>query len=242
MGSRKFGGIVVPLLVFVSAVIAGTTAHAQEEPVFFLGEGEAEIAEENIGKARRLAVDRALRDVIRQVVVVLLERVYPVDDGNDDLVRELFTRKTTYIATYEVLSEIRAETRYFISLKSTVFLSHIEQQLLETGLIRPEAQEETKVVEIVVLGLDGIESYTGFVSKLRESGPDVRAVIPRWIKIGCAILEVEYAGAIDGLVKDTTELGVDGRRVRLTKLGPGKLLAVLGGEKREASEKIIPRQ
>ena len=49
-------------------------------------------------------------------------------------------------------------------------------------------------------------------------------------------------GAINGLVKDTTELGVDGRRVRLTKLGPGKLLAVLGGEKREASEKIIPRQ
>ncbi len=195
-------------IFFLFAIMIGSPSHSPAEEVqpaqAVETEGSARITGGDLARARNEAVRDALQKAVEQVAGRWLT---PQDAaGKASVLKELITdRADGFIKEYRIVTEVTAVDLYTVTIRATVLVNSIGNDLRGAGLIR-ETQPPVNRLSLIIRGIRTYGEYIRCRGVLREKIPEIREIIPREASWGLARFDVAAEGvAAEGTTQKVAE-------------------------------------
>lgn len=123
------------MLLFVSGLFSFVQAQTKTSKSTFIVIGTGEVLKENITAAREQAISNSLVSAVGLAAAEFI----PVDSlitNGEALDKILFSRAKKYVQGYKVLSEIRSDKAYRVTVQVKVSADRVKKRLGRAGLLR----------------------------------------------------------------------------------------------------------
>lgn len=198
------------LLLLVLSVLwrippSPATAEPARDRVTTEGEGEAEIQEQDLSRARREALEDALQKAFENALVEIL----PLDvslTGRKDILDHLSPGLKKYLLQYRVLSEMPALQVFFLNVEATFSVPLIREDLVRTGI--GWAEEGTGEPTEFLVRIQGVSSFRWYnqVLEMFRQMANVKTATTFEIFGTAVVLRLEYERDLEHLLEAISDL------------------------------------
>ena len=212
------------LLILLTLALSARSIPAYQSTEEFLGESEVQIKGDDIAKARKSAIEKALDSVTEQA----LRRVLPPETPFAEYrtLQETVNRaRDRYVLRYTIEQELAAGEIYSVSLKVLVSLKGIRDDLAESGSLAKGEEEETLLLDIMIHSVHSYRLYKAIIENLSEEIPGVKRVHERSMSAGSLRLEVEIACGRTTFISRLKDVDFVEHVISIESDGPGTVEA-----------------
>jgi len=198
MVSRAVSALV--LMAFLLSPIANLAGGAEPLRITAEGEGEAEIQDQDLSRARREALEDGLQKAFENALVEILPLGHSLA-GRQDILDQLTPRLKRYLLQYRVLSEMPALQVFFLNVEATFSVPLIREDLAKVGIAWTD-EGPGELIDLFVR-IEGVSSFRWYQQLLEvfQKMPHVRAVTPFEVFGTTMVLRLEYERDLDDLLE-----------------------------------------
>ena len=192
----------IPLVLFCCAFVffSGTVSVAQSsvdasmEMITAEGEGEAEITGQDLGRARKEALEDALQKAFENALIRILPEGLPLTE-HQVLLEELVPMKKKFLVQYRILAEMPALQVFFLTVEATFSQTILREELVRRHVYSQGGEEvEPVTVKIDLRGVTSFRLYEDLTQRLSRELAHVEDVKPLEVYGTRLVLELKYRG------------------------------------------------
>ena len=158
------------------------------------GEGEADIHDQDLNRARKEAMEDALQKAFELALFGILPEGIPLTE-HQDLLEALTPMKKKFLIQYRILAEMPAVQVFFITVEATFSNVLLREELVRRGVYGTEDKDREPVtVEIVLSGVTSYRFYRDLQKGISREIDHVEDVRPLEVFGTRLVLRVKYRG------------------------------------------------
>ena len=198
MVSRAVSALV--LMAFLLSPIANLAGGAEPLRITAEGEGEAEIQDQDLSRARREALEDGLQKAFENALVEILPLGHSLA-GRQDILDQLTPRLKRYLLQYRVLSEMPALQVFFLNVEATFSVPLIREDLAKVGIAWTD-EGPGELIDLFVR-IEGVSSFRWYqqVLEVFQKMAHVSTATPFEVFGTAMVLRLQYERDLDDLLE-----------------------------------------
>jgi hypothetical protein len=196
-----FGAVVaLVLMAFLLSPNANSAGGSERVRITAEGEGEAEIRDQNLSRARREALEDGLQNAFENALVEILPLGYSLA-GREDILDQLTPKLKRYLLQYRVLSEMPALQVFFMNVEATFSVPLIREDLVKVGIAWTD-EGPVEPVDLFVR-IEGVSSFRWYQRLLEvfQKMAHVNTATAFEVFGTAMVLRLEYERDLDDLLE-----------------------------------------
>jgi hypothetical protein len=209
--------VALVLVAFVLPAPAYCAGRPDLERITAEGEGEAEIQDQDLSRARREALEDGLQKAFENALVEILPLAHSLA-GRHDVLDQLAPSLKRYLLQYRVLSEMPALQVFFLNVEATFSVPLIREDLVKIGIAWTE-EGTGEPIELFVR-IEGISSFLWYQRLLQvfQKMPHVRTATTFEVFGTAMVLRLEYERDLDDLLDMISSCGSEEFSLRVEQV------------------------
>ena len=204
---KKVFFIIILFLIWILLSPAKGLSQDNEDVKTISTEGASLIVNDNLAQARNNAIQDAIQKAVEQVIIALMPE--KTASNQAQTIRDNFyTKAMEYIHDYRIISEKQQQTVYMVTVRSTLSVSSIRDDLQGLGILIPENKHiPLTEVSFTVRGLKSYSDYAKVKELLKTKIKAVRNIYLRRFEWGMAGLDLEIQGTVQSFTSELVKTG-----------------------------------
>jgi len=214
--------VALVLVAFLLPPPGYCAGRSDQERITAEGEGEAEIQDQDLSRARREALEDGLRKAFENALVEILPLAHSLA-GGQDVLEQLAPGLKKYLLQYRVLSEMPALQVFFLNVEATFSVPLIREDLVKIGIAWTEERRGEPIDLFVrIEGVPSILWYQRLLQVFQEM-TNVRTATTFEVFGTVMVLRLEYERDLDDLLEAISSCGSGEFSLRVEQVKDGEI-------------------